>query len=297
MARRPQPLPGDLAPIFTTGEAHRAGVSPDRLRASDLTTPTSGVRSRSVGGNSTLLTARAYAAVLPQPFAFSHLTAARLLDLPLPRPWLPREPVHVMRPTGTPLLERAGVASHRGLERRYTSSVDGLPVTDLLETWADLACSLAEDDLLAIADVLLARDLARPKDLERTAADRRTPGSPALRRSATMARPGAASAWESKARHAFLTWGLPEPELNVDVFALDGSWLARPDFLWRRRKVVAEYDGDQHRTNRSRWQYERERRAGLEDAGFTYVELTSLSLTSRQHKQALRERLARLLLP
>ena len=91
-------------------------------------------------------------------------------------------------------------------------------------------------------------------------------------------------------------WGLPDPELNIDLCTGDGRWLARPDFLWRDRKVVGEYDGDQHRTNRSRWQYERERRARIEDAGFTYVEMTSLSLVSSRHREALRQRLVRLLL-
>lgn len=82
----------------------------------------------------------------------------------------------------------------------------------------------------------------------------------------------------------------------MDVHSSDGLWLARPDFLWRARRVVGEYDGDQHRTDRAQWQYERERRARLEDAGFTYVEMTSLSLTSPRHRDALRERLTRLLL-
>lgn len=117
-----------------------------------------------------------------------------------------------------------------------------------------------------------------------------------MRRCAGLARHGSASPWESRARHAFHEWGLPEPELSSDVCAPDGRWLARPDFLWRRRRVVGEYDGDQHRTNRSRWQYERERRAASEDAGSSDVELTSLSLVSPAHREALRGRLTRLLL-
>ncbi|KGN30821.1 hypothetical protein N798_09935 [Knoellia flava TL1] len=285
-----------MEPAFTTAQARLVGVRPDRLRAGDLLTPTSGVRSRRSDDITHVSTAHAYALVLPRPFAFSHETAARLFGLPVPRPWKAGQPLHVMRPTGTPLVVRAGITSHRGLERRYTEFARALPVTDPLETWADLAGTLAEDDVLAVADALLAQGLARPKDLERAAADRRTKGCGALRRCAAAARPGAASPWESKARHTFITWGLPEPELNVDVRSSDGRWLARPDFLWRARRVVGEYDGDQHRTDRAQWQYERERRARLEDAGFTYVEMTSLSLTSPRHRDALRERLTRLLL-
>ncbi|MFC7491528.1 MULTISPECIES: hypothetical protein [unclassified Knoellia] len=295
MSRPPAPLPSGLGRVFSTSRAMSAGATADRLRASDLHAPTSGVRSTRSDSQSVEAMARAYALVLPQPFVFSHHTAARIHGLPVPHPWDPSERLHVTRPSGTPLVVRAGVRSHRGLERRDTELVDSLAVTDPLETWADLGPELAEDDLLAIADALLARDLARPKDLERAAADRRTRGAVALRRCAMLARPGSASPWESKARYAFLTWGLPEPELNMDVLGPDGRWLARPDFLWRERRVVGEYDGDQHRTDRSQWQYERERRARLEDAGYTYVEMTSLSLVSQRHRHALRARLVRLL--
>jgi very-short-patch-repair endonuclease len=71
--------------------------------------------------------------------------------------------------------------------------------------------------------------------------------------------------------------------------------VARPDVLWRSGRVVGEYDGDQHRTDRTAWQYERERRAGIEDEGWTYVELTSLSFTGERECRALRARLTRLL--
>ena len=67
--------------------------------------------------------------------------------------------------------------------------------------------------------------------------------------------------------------------------------------MWRRQRVVGEYDGDQHRTDRSAWQYERERRAGLEDEGWSYVEMTSLSLVGARESRALRTRLTRLLHP
>ena len=72
--------------------------------------------------------------------------------------------------------------------------------------------------------------------------------------------------------------------------------MRRFDLAYKHLGLIIEYDGDQHRTNRSQWQYERERRARIEDAGFTYVEMTSLSLVSSRHREALRQRLGRLLL-
>lgn len=298
MARTPSPLPPDLlGEAFTVSRGREQGLTPTRLRAKDLAVPTSGIRSASACTDLSARTA-AFARALPPDVAFSHLTAARLLGLPTPGAWKATEPFDVMRHTRRPPIARAGCRTHRGLEYRFVSVVDGLRVVHALDTWCDLACTLRLDDLVAVADVLLLPPFGlRPSDLARAAADRAGDrGVRALREAASLARAGSASPWESKARVAFHRAGLPEPELNADILDNHGQFLARGDFVWRRQRVVGEYDGDQHRTDRSRWQYERERRAGLEDSGWTYVELTSLSLTSRQHREALMARLRRVLL-
>lgn len=298
MPTTPSALPPSLAiGPFTVQAARDAGVSPARLRSGDLALPTYGVRTRAGSEESVAARARCFALGLPDDVAFSHLTAARLLGLPTPWPWHSTELLDVMRPTARPRLERAGVRSHRGLERRSVIEAQGVLVTDRSDTWADLSCVLALDDLVAVGDGLLGLDHGlRIKDLVRAAENRTGRGARRLREAAALVRVGAASPWESKARVAFHQWGLPEPELNQDLYAACGRWLARPDFVWRARRVVGEYDGDQHRTDRRAWQYERERRAGLEDEGWTYVEMTSLSLGSASRRRALRHRLSRLLL-
>jgi hypothetical protein len=55
---------------------------------------------------------------------------------------------------------------------------------------------------------------------------------------------------ETTARLLFRRGGVPEPELNAVVSDAAGEWLAFGDFLWRARRVVAEFDGDFHRTDR-----------------------------------------------
>lgn len=294
----PSPLPEPmLSGSFTVGAALGAGVTGNRLRSGDLIRPTYGVRGHAGREDTVVERARAFALGLPPDTVFSHLTAARLLGMPTPRPWRASEPLDVMRHSDRPRIERAGVRSHRGLERRDTIETNGLRLTDPVDTWADLSTCLALDDLVAVGDALLKADAGvKQSELLHAAADRTGRGIRRLREAAALVREGTASAWESKARVAFLGWGLPEPSLNVDLYAATGRWLARPDFVWRARRVVGEYDGDQHRTDRSVWQYERERRASLEDEGWTYVELTSLSLTGMRERAALRARLARLLL-
>lgn len=44
--------------------------------------------------------------------------------------------------------------------------------------------------------------------------------------------------------------GLPEPELNGDVYGPDGTFIGRGDLLYRRFKVLVEYDGSQHADDR-----------------------------------------------
>ena len=298
MPRRPLPLPAELAPApFTCAAALASGATPARLRARDLRAPTSGVRIEAAQDETFAERVRAFALALPEDIAFSHLTAARLLGLPAPAAWSAQEQIHVVRRSDRPRIERDGVRHHRGLERRWLRDVGGLPVTAAVDTWADLAGSLPLDDLVAVGDALVGPMHAIPlKDLHRAAADRSGRGSVLLRQAAGLVRCGAASPWESKARVRMAGWGLPEPELNLDLYDAWGRWLARPDFVWREKRVVGEYDGDQHRTDRRAWQYERERRAGIEDEGWTYVEMTALSLSAPRESRALRARLTRLLL-
>ncbi len=97
-------------------------------------------------------------------------------------------------------------------------------------------------------------------------------------------------------RCVFHDHGLPEPELNVNIYTDAGAFISCNDFVWRDRRVVCEYDGDWHRTDRDRWQVDRERRARLEDLGWTYVECASNATRPGRAQDELLARLKRLLL-
>lgn len=293
------PLPGALGTgSFTVSEAHRLLVTRGRLRNPELQAPTRGVRRLPAGELGLLEHATAFASVLPDDVVFSHLTAARLHELPTPHSWPgPAEPLHVMRKSDRPRVDRTGCRHHRGLEHRHPAVVAGLRVTSAVDTWCDLA-GWAQPHLLAAADALLRRSVVSGADLVEAAAARRgRRGSDDLRTISQLARAGAASPGESLARWWFWQWGVPEPELNVPVLDANGNWLATSDFVWKSARVVGEYDGDVHRTDRDTWLRDRERRACVEDAGWSYVELTAYSLGSPGPREALRTRLLRLLVP
>ncbi|MCV7282639.1 hypothetical protein H7J88_23670 [Mycolicibacterium flavescens] len=61
---------------------------------------------------------------------------------------------------------------------------------------------------------------------------------------------GAASLRETWLRLLLIDAGLPTPKSQVPIYDHDGRLLRTSDLGWEDLMVVAEYDGDQHRTDR-----------------------------------------------
>jgi hypothetical protein len=276
--KRLPPLPPDLQNrAFTVADGRRAAVKRRRLDGPDLLRPAWGLRCASlptdVDGQCRLM-----ALVIPGSYAFSHLTAARLWRLPLPSDWQLNEPVHVLR-DGTP-LRRAGVVGHRGLSTRRHETLRGLSVTSPVDTWADLATmpGMEVEDLVIAGDAFATRDpelLPAMVDAAQRTGGR---GIRLLRQGGPLLRAGSGSPMETRARLAFGRAGLPEPELNAEVFAEDGHFIARVDFLWREARVVVEYEGDHHRTDRKQWQSDIQRTRLLESMGWRVIRITGTDL-------------------
>jgi hypothetical protein len=262
---------------FTLAQAREAQVSQSRLEARDLHRPTWGVRAPSQAQTVDEL-ARTVSLALQGTFAFSHLTAARLWRLPLPSDWRVDEPLHVMR-DGTP-LRRAGVVGHRGLSTRRHETLRGLSVTSPVDTWMDLATlpGFTVEELVIAGDAFATRDASLLPALVARARDHGGRGGRRLREARPLLRVGSGSPMETRARLAFGRAGLPEPELNAEVFAEDGHFIARVDFLWREAHVIVEYEGDHHRTDRQQWQSDIQRTRLLESLGWRVVRITSADL-------------------
>jgi hypothetical protein len=176
--------------------------------------------------------------------------------------------------------------------------VSDVRCTDPLTTWADMAGSLSLPELVTMGDSVLG--LGDPWSME---ALRETVHLRARRRdvlrmreAVSLVRAGSRSAMESATRVLFVRGGLPEPEINAPVNDAAGEWLATGDFVWRRQRVVAEFDGDYHRTDRRQWQRDVARRESVVDAGWTYIQLTARSVTVPAYADRLLARLRRLLL-
>lgn len=100
---------------------------------------------------------------------------------------------------------------------------------------------------------------------------------------------------ETKGRLFLVRAGLPEPELNVPIYDAAGGWIAECDYLWRRKRVVGEFDGDHHRVDRRQWQKDVGRRQLVQSEGYHYVQLTEWSITRPPHTDRLLAHLSDLL--
>ncbi len=287
MAVPHEQLPACLPGIFRVGQARELGVGEGRLRATDLGRPWRGTRSRDLAPDLTERL-RALSLVLPDAAVFSHETAALLLRLPFPLDGSRNVAggsegevdVHVTTPPGSPRVVRAGVVGHRGAPSEIVT-VRGLRVAGPTSTLVDVAGTWALDDLVAAGDAILTRRGEGSEDslveLTRTvdaAVNRR--GIRGLRQALPLMRAGARSPMESRARLIMVRGGLPEPELNVDVHdPRTGEWLATPDFVWRRARVLAEFQGDHHRSDRGQWHSDIVRLRRLQEARWRVVPLTA----------------------
>ncbi len=68
--------------------------------------------------------------------------------------------------------------------------------------------------------------------------------------------------------------GCPKPEVNAAIRDADGDWLAEGDLVWREARLVVEYDGRVHLTERQR-RVDAQRRNQLMAAGWTLLIVTA----------------------
>ena len=143
---------------------------------------------------------------------------------------------------------------------------EGLPVSPPALAFLEAAAELTLDDLVAAGDFLVLdprvldpRDI-RPHialdELRHELAQAHAPHVRLARKAAALVRQGAESRPESLLRLLLVHAGIEEPECGVAVSDATGAHIGYFDLVWPARKVVVEYDGDQHRT--STYQYERD---------------------------------------
>ncbi|KZX21934.1 endonuclease domain-containing protein [Rathayibacter tanaceti] len=242
---------------------------------------------------------RAYSAVMRPGEFFSHGTAAHLLGLPGPRPSA-TTPLHVSVAPPQRAARRVGVRSHHLWDDAVTVVDAGSPVADPASTFCHLSDSRSLDDLVVLGDAIVGPDEDGRRrgwrvDLEvlaSRAASFRGRGGRRARDAVPWVRVGAESPMETLLRLLLLRAGLPEPEVNVELYDDEGRFVARVDLLYRARRVVVEYDGDQHRSDRAQYERDIRRIEAIEALGYRVVRVRSAGVLLHPEETVARVRRA-----
>lgn len=219
----------------------------------------------------------------------SHVTAARLFDLPLPHRYRNDAllDLAVFDPERSPRLR--GVRGHH-LSPHYTSLVEraGLRVASPISTWRQLARVLTQRELVVIGDSLLRRNNPLATIDQLRAATETLHGVPGYRRlygALLEIRPRTDSGTETQLRMDLIAAGLPEPEVNPPIFDREGRLIGYGDLVFREQKVIVEYDGEQHRTDSQQYARDVDRLNLLARSGWLVIRV------NRSHRGAARRRI------
>ena len=147
----------------------------------------------------------------------------------------------------------------------------GLPVTTVARTAFDLARHLPRRTALVRLDALMRAIRFPPEDVTTLAANHRgARGVRRLPRVLPFVDEGAASPKETWLRLLILDAGLPAPQTQIPI--CDGrGFLAVLDMGWKEYRVAAEYDGDQHRSDRQQYVRDQRRARRLSELGWLVV--------------------------
>ncbi|BBZ11839.1 type IV toxin-antitoxin system AbiEi family antitoxin [Mycobacterium branderi] len=150
--------------------------------------------------------------------------------------------------------------------------VGGVPVTTPARTAVDLACW--HPTIPAVAGIDALARAAEIKDVDVQAILRRSSGRRGIARgkaSLDLVDAGAESPKESWLRVILIQAGLPRPQTQILVHDDFGDVFARLDMGWPKVKVAAEYDGEQHRKDRIRYNWDVKRQEKLHRCGWIVI--------------------------
>jgi Protein of unknown function (DUF559) len=182
-------------------------------------------------------------------------------------------PIELVAASARP--QRGLLVRNETLDADEVTRVKGLPVTSVARTAFDLGRHLPRGAALARLDALMRSTPFSFEDVNLLA--KRYRGARGLRRLSDvlpLIDAGAASPRETWLRLLFIDAGLPTPTTQIPVH--DGRQLvAVLDMGWEDYKVAAEYDGDQHRTDRRQFVKDINRLAKTQDLGWQVIRVVN----------------------
>lgn len=161
-----------------------------------------------------------------------------------------QRPVPLVLPPGTsaPRAWPGAQVIRQPMQPRHRTSVQDVPVATPDRAVVDMA-RLTRDYYAAVVDVEMAyaAGIVRPEQVVAALAEAPAWGRHRARQVLRDADTRSCSPPESRLRLVCRAMGW-DPLVNVEVFDLEGQFLARPDLLDVDRGVAVEYDGAEHRS-------------------------------------------------
>ena len=146
------------------------------------------------------------------------------------------------------------IVRNERLQDDEITKVAGIPVTTRARTAFDLGRHLEWGEAIARLDALMRVQVFSIEDVLLLAKRHQgVRGLRQLRAALPLVDGGAASPPETRLRLLFIDAGLPKPTTQIPVVDLRGRLVRMLDMCWEDFRVAAEYDGDQHRTNRPQY--------------------------------------------
>jgi hypothetical protein len=177
--------------------------------------------------------------------------------------------IELIAPTARP--QRGLLVRNERLAEDEITRVAGIPVATPARTAFDIGRHKRRDEAVARLDALMYATPFSMEDVLLLA--KRYPGARGLRRLRAvlpLVDGGAASPKETWLRLLLIDAGFPRPVTQIPV--ADGWRPVRVlDMGWEDLKVAAEYDGDQHRTNRKQYVKDIRCQAKLQRLGWIVV--------------------------
>ncbi len=264
---------GSAGPHHAT-KAGLPGLTYEQLRSQAFTATSRGVRLPTSIADSPRARWAAALLLLPPQSVLSHISAAQAVDLPLPWRLQVSSRIHVSTPRDVPRPRRRDITTHHtDLTPAERGSLGGLRITSPARTYVDMAALLGHADLVALGDVVLRDHRVSQDELREVALRRgRYPGRGRAVKAIDWLDPGAESPRESHLRVLLRQARLPRPDVNGVIVSAAGLFLARGDLVFRRERVIVEYDGEVHAPMEQRAK-DAARRARLREHGWIVVEV------------------------
>ena len=267
---RPPKIPTALrSRAFTYDEAIAAGLTPQMLRGKSFVRLHRGVYAPASLALTTVVRVLGALLTLPPGTAATGVTALRIYGLDVG----PDQRLHVT--TTRPHQRRIeGVVVHRRLRAALRRSWNGVPVTTPEQTYVEASRQLSMVDRVIAGDWLIHTGLTTLSELQRFVDTVHDHGVRRARRAMEWVRERVESPRESILRLMLVFARLPEPEVNVTLGDEDEP-VGRPDLVYRRYRVLVEYDGAYHFDDPAQRERDLARRERFEELGWRVIVVTA----------------------